>query len=124
MKPPNGSGGPVSRTAAMNPDQAKPVEVVTAVKADDLEQLARTYAAAADAEQAAKLARIEARDRLVERAFVGFESSGVRVQRRNCWKLNDEAVAAMTATRAALIAAGKADFVPSVIAVRIGREEE
>jgi hypothetical protein len=30
---PKQSDGPVSRTAAMNPDQAKPVEVVTAVKA-------------------------------------------------------------------------------------------
>lgn len=125
MHPPeNGSGGPASGTAAMNPSQAKPVEVVTAVKADDLEQLARTYAAAADAEHAAKLARIEARDRLVERAFVGFESSGVRVQKRNCWKLNDEAVAEMTATRAALIEEGKAELVPTVIAVRVGREEE
>jgi hypothetical protein len=48
----------------------------------------------------------------------------VRVIKRNCWKLNDEAVAEMTATRAALIEDGKADLVATVIAVRIGREDQ
>lgn len=89
-----------------------------------MEQLARAYVMAADAEHAAKLARLEARDRLIQAAPVGFEFAGVRVQRRNCWKLNQDAVAEMTSLRAALIEEGKAELVPTVIAVRIGREEE
>jgi len=124
MKPPNPkrNGGPVSEAAAIvNP--AKDLDVLgESVK--DLEQLARAYVAAADAEHAAKLARIEARDRLIQAAPVGSECVGVRVMKRNCWKLNDEAVAEMTATRTALIEDGKADLVATVIAVRIGREDQ
>jgi len=125
MKPPDPkrNGDPRKEVAAhINPSEAKPDELDESV--NDLEQLARAYAKAADAEHAAKLARIMARDRLIERAPIGFESESVRVIKRNCWKLNDEAVAEMTATRAALIEDGKADLVATVIAVRIGREDQ
>lgn len=127
MKPPNPkrNGGPVSRTAAcVKPNRPRPDELDASVKAADLEQLARAYAKAADAEFAAKLARIMARDRLIECAPIGFECESVRVIKRNCWKLNDEAVAEMTATRTALIEDGKADLIATVIAVRIGREDQ
>jgi hypothetical protein len=125
MKPPNKnkSGDHVAAAAACMNEPNKPDCYSPPVKAE-LEDLAWAYVAAADAEHAAKLARIEARDRLIQAAPVGSEFEGVRVQKRNCWKLNDEAVAEMTATRAALIEAGKAELVPSVVAIRIGREEE
>ena len=124
MKPPTAkrNGGPVSRTAAIvNP--AKDLDALEE-SVNDLEQLARAYVTAADAEHTAKLSRIEARDRLIQAAPVGSEFVGVRVLKRNCWKLNDEAVAEMTATRAALIEDGKAELVATVIAVRIGREDQ
>ena len=127
MKPPNPkrNGGPVSRTAAcVKPNRPRPDELDASVKAADLEQLAHAYAKAADAEHAAKLARIMARDRLIECAPIGFECESVRVIKRNCWKLNDEAVAEMTATRTALIEGGKADLIATVIAVRIGRQDQ
>ena len=127
MKPPNPkrNGGSVSEAAAcVEPNRPRPDELGESVKAADLEQLARAYVAAADAEHGAKLARIEARDRLIQAAPVGSEFFGVRVLKRNCWKLNDEAVAEMTATRTALIEQGKAEMVATVIAVRIGREDQ
>ena len=120
MKPPN-ENGDLSAAAIANP--AKDVDAL-GESVNDLEQLARAYVAAADAEHAAKLARIEARDRLIQAAPVGSEFFGVRVLKRNCWKLNDEAVAEMTATRTALIEQGKAEMVATVIAVRIGREDQ
>ena len=97
---------------------------LASVKAPDLEQLARAYVAAADAEHEAKLARIEARDRLIEHAAPGFEFEGVRVTQRNCWCLTPEASAIIATTRAGLIEAGQAERVTSVVATRIGREEE
>jgi hypothetical protein len=126
LKPPdpNENGDPVSKaTAHMITTSPKEVDALGG-SVNDLEQLARAYAKAADAEHAAKLARIMARDRLIECAPIGFECESVRVIKRNCWKLNDEAVAEMTATRAALIENGKAELVATVIAVRIGREDQ
>ena len=124
MKPPKSRTAITARmTAVEAPSRPKPDCPLTSVKAE-IEQLARAYVMAADAEHAAKLARIEARDRLVECAPIGFEFEGVRVQRRNCWKLTEEAVAEMTAVRVALIEEGKAELIPTVIAVRIGRETE
>ena len=127
MKPPDikRNGDPRKEVAAaMNPSPRQQAVDVLGESVNDLEQLARAYAKAADAEHEAKQARIMARDRLIECAPVGFESESVRVIKRNCWKLNDEAVAQMTATRAALIEDGKADLVATVIAVRIGREDQ
>ena len=123
-EPPENAKGATPRSRARCKTLAREFDHAGSVKAADLEQLARAYAKAADAEHAAKLARIMARDRLIERAPIGFESESVRVIKRNCWKLNDEAVAEMTATRAALIEDGKADLVATVIAVRIGREDQ
>ena len=122
--PPMNAKGAAPKDRAQRKTLAREFADAGNVKADDLEQLARAYVAAADAEHAAKLARIEARDRLIQAAPVGSEFVGVRVIKRNCWKLNDEAVAEMTATRAALIEDGKADLVATVIAVRIGREDQ
>ncbi len=125
MKPPQSRTAiTTGMTAVEGPSRPKPDCHSASVNASDLEQLARAYVMAADAEHAAKLARLEARDRLIECVPIGFESEGVRVQRRNCWKLNPEAVAEMTSLRAALIDEGKAELVPTIIAVRIGREEE
>ena len=122
--PPENAKGAAPKNRAQRKTLAKAFDDAGIVKADDLEQLARAYAKAADAEHEAKQARIMARDRLIERAPVGFESESVRVLKRNCWKLNDEAVAELTAARAALIEDGKADLVATVIAVRIGREDQ
>jgi len=127
MKPPDPmrNGGPVSKAAARVEKPAKVPDVLAeAVKIPGLEQLARAYAAAADAEHEAKLARIEARDRLIEHAAPGFEFEGVRVTQRNCWRLTPEASAIIATTRAGLIEAGQAERVTSVVATRIGREEE
>ena len=123
-EPPENAKGAAPKDRARCKTLTEAFDDAGSVKADDLEQLARAYAKAADAEHAAKLARIMARDRLIERAPIGFESESVRVIKRNCWKLNDEAVAEMTATRAALIEDGKADLVATAIAVRIGREDQ
>ncbi len=126
MKPPeHEDGGPVSRTAAIeDPSRPKPDCHSASVNSSDLEELARAYVVAADAEHEAKQARIDARDRLLERAQVGFEFEGVRVLQRNCWRLTPEASAKMAATRAELIEAGEAEAVPTIVAYRIGREEE
>lgn len=124
MKPPESRTAiTAGMTAVEGPNRPKPGCHSPTVKAD-IEQLARAYVMAADAEHAAKLARLEGRDRLIQAAPVGFEFAGVRVMKRNCWKLNPEAVAEMTSLRAALIDEGKAELVPTIIAVRIGREEE
>ena len=123
MKPSKSRTAITTRMTAVDDRAAKPDCHSMAVNAD-IEQLARAYVMAADAEHAAKLSRLEARDRLIQQAPIGFEFEGVRVQRRNCWKLNPEAVAEMTSLRAALIDEGKAELVPTVIAVRIGREEQ
>ena len=125
MKPPeNRTAATTGMTAVEGPDRPKPDCHSEAVKADDHKELARAYVAAADAEHAAKLVRIEARDRLIAAAPVGSEFEGVRVQKRNFWRLNPDAVDEMTSLRAALIEEGKAELVPSVVAIRIGREEE
>lgn len=124
MKPPQKRTAAPEGTAAVDDRANRILDCHSPAVKGDLEQLARAYVMAADAEHAAKLARLEARDRLVQVAPVGFDSAGVRVMKRNCWKLNPDAVAEMTSLRAALIEEGKAELVPTVIAVRIGREEE
>jgi hypothetical protein len=126
MKPPNESGAHVAADAALcvKPNRPKSDCLQEIVKAPDLEQLARAYAAAADAEHEAKLARLEARDRLLERVQPGFEFEGVRVLERNSWRLTPEASAKLATTRAELIEAGQAERVSIVVAYRIGREEE
>jgi hypothetical protein len=127
MKPPNKNGDPVAEAAVpcVKPSETENARCqLASVKASDLEQLARAYVAAADAEHEAKLARIEARDRLIEHAAPGFEFEGVRVTQRNCWRLTPEASAIIATTRAGLIEAGQAERVTSVVATRIGREEE
>jgi hypothetical protein len=127
MKPPNKNGDPVAEAAVpcVKPSETENARCqLASVKAPDLEQLARAYAAAADAEHEAKLARLEARDRLLERVQPGFEFEGVRVLERNSWRLTPEASAKLSTTRAELIEAGQAERVSIVVAYRIGREEE
>lgn len=127
MKPPeNKSGDHVAAVAALcvKPNRPKSDCPSAIVNGSDLEQLARAYAAAADAEHEAKLARIEARDRLVQHAGPGFEFEGVRVYERHCWRLTPEASTKLAATRAQLIEAGEAERISTVMACRVGREEE
>lgn len=97
--------------------------MTTGANTPDLATLARSYAAAADAEHRAKLARIEARDLLLSHAPAGFELAGVRVSKRSTWKLTPEGSKQLAAARAEIIEAGEAERVTALVAIRIGRED-
>jgi hypothetical protein len=83
-----------------------------------LVELARAYVAASEAEQRAKLARMTARDRLLQHAPEGFNCYGVRVSKRTSWKLTPAGATRLAAARADIIEDGEAEQITALVATR------
>jgi len=83
-----------------------------------LAELARAYVAASASEHRAKLARIAARDRLLQHAPEGFNCYGVRVSKRTSWKLTSAGATKLAAARADIIEDGEAEQVTTLVASR------
>jgi hypothetical protein len=83
-----------------------------------LAELARAYVAASVAEHRAKLARMAARDLLIQRAPEGFDCYGVRVSKRTSWKLTAAGATRLAAARADIIEDGEAEQITALVASR------